>query len=435
MRFERGVDPAGQGRAIERATQLLLEIAGGKAGPLTDEIVDEYLPTRAKIELRKNRLTRLLGVEIDDAEVVQILTRLMMKVASIDGGWLVSSPSHRFDIAIEADLIEEVARIHGYDSIPEISAFSQAPLKTVTESKVDIEQAAATLIARDYQEVVTYSFIDADANTAFSGEESELKLSNPISSEMSVMRASLWPGMIAAAAANNARQQDRVRLFEVSKSFHGKLGKHTEVVRLAGLASGPVTPEQWGTQSEGIDFFDIKADVEAVLALATDLDTVNFVIADHPALQPGQAAEIVRDNEVIGVIGKLHPKLTKTYDLKRPVYLFELDAAKTLASSAPEAALISKFPAIRRDIAVIVDDSVTADELVNAVAASSDGLIQDVRIFDIYKGAGIEAGRKSVAIGLILQETSRTLTDDDADGAMVAAVKKLEDEFAAVLRD
>jgi phenylalanyl-tRNA synthetase beta chain len=435
MRFERGVDPAGQGRAIERATQLLLEIAGGKAGPLTDEIVDEFLPMCPKIDLRKNRLTRLLGVEIDDAEVVQILTRLAMKVEVNDDGWSVIPPSHRFDIAIEADLIEEVARIHGYDSIPEISAFSQSPLKTVTESKVDIELAAATLIARDYQEVVTYSFIDADANTAFSGAKSELILSNPISSEMAVMRASLWPGMIAVAAANNARQQDRVRVFEASKSFHGKLGEHTEVVRLAGLVSGPVHPEQWGANSENVDFFDIKADVEAVLALAADRDTLGFVASDHPALQPGQAAQILRDDEVIGVIGKLHPKLMKTYDLKRPVYLFELDAAKTLASSPPEAALISKFPAIRRDIAVIVNDSVTSNELVEAIAASSGGLIREVRIFDVYTGAGIEAGRKSVAIGLILQETSRTLTDDDADGAMAAAVKELEDKFAAVLRD
>ena len=435
MRFERGVDPAGQGRAIERATQLLLDIAGGEAGPLTDVVVDEYLPIRSKISLRKSHLARLLGVEIDDSEVDQILTRLTMRVEEIDGGWSVSPPSHRFDIAIEADLIEEVARIHGYDSIPEATAFSQAPLETVTESKVDIEQAAATLIARDYQEVVTYSFIDAEANTAFSGSESELVLSNPISSEMSVMRASLWPGMIAAAAANNARQQDRVRLFEASKSFHGKLGEHTEVMRIAGLASGSVNPEQWGSTSESIDFFDIKADVEALLALAADRDEISFVAAEHPALQPGQAAQILRANEVIGTIGKLHPTLAKTYDLKRAVYLFELDAAKTLASSAPAAASVSRFPAIRRDIAVIVDDKVTADELVNAVAASSRGLIQGVRIFDIYKGAGIEAGRKSVAIGLILQETSRTLTDDDADGAMAAAVKELEDKFAAVLRD
>ena len=435
MRFERGVDPAGQARAIERATQLLLDISGGDAGPLVDEVAEEHLPTPSKITLRKDRLARLLGVEVGASEVAQILTGLAMKVETNEDGWVVSAPSHRFDIAIEADLIEEVARIHGYDSIPETSAFAQSPLKTVTESAVDLERAAETLIARDYREVVTYSFIDAEANTAFTGVESELVLSNPISSEMSVMRASLWPGMITAAATNNARQQDRVRLFEASKSFHGSLGDHTEVVRIAGLATGPVKPEQWASPSESVDFFDIKADVEALLALASDVNEIDFVATEHPALQPGQAAKIVRNGDVIGVLGKLHPKLAKTYDLKRAVYLFELDAAKTLASSAPTATPISKFPAIRRDIAVIVDDKISADELVKAVAASSQGLIKDVRIFDIYTGAGIEAGRKSVAIGLILQETSRTLTDDDADLAMAAAVKQLEDKFAAVLRD
>ena len=435
MRFERGVDPAGQGRAIERATQLLLEIAGGGAGPLVDEIAHDHLPARADITLRKARLTRLLGLEVDGAEVEQILTRLTMKVESAEGDWRVTPPSHRFDIAIEADLIEEVARIHGYDSIPETTSFSQAQLETVTESKVDMELATATLIARDYQEVVTYSFIDAAADTAFAGSESELVLSNPISSEMSVMRASLWPGLVAAAAANNARQQDRVRLYEASKTFHGALGAHTEVVRIAGLASGPVRPEQWGSTSEVVDFFDVKSDIEALLSLTGGMDECHFVVAEHPALQPGQTAEIIRNNEVIGVIGKLHPKLAKNYDLKRAVFLFELDAAKSLASAAPLAASISKFPAIRRDIAVIVDEEISADELVNAVAATSPQLIQGVRIFDIYTGSGIEAGRKSVAIGLILQETSRTLTDDDADQVMAAAVKKLEDQFAAVLRD
>ncbi len=435
LRFERGVDPAGQGRAIERATQLLLEIAGGDAGPLVDEIIEEHLPVRGEIALRKDRLTRLLGLEIDDAKVEQILSGLMMKIAPADGRWNVTAPSHRFDIAIEADLIEEVARIHGYDSIPETTAFSEAPLETVTESKIDIGLAAATLIARDYQEVVTYSFVDETANSAFTGSASELVLSNPISSEMSVMRASLWPGLVAAAATNSARQQDRIRLFEASKSFHGKLGAHTEVVRIAGLAAGPVRPEQWGSATEGVDFFDIKSDVEALLSLATHAGECHFKAAEHAALQPGQTAEIIRNNEVIGVLGKLHPRLAKNYDLKKAVFLFELDAEKSLSSSAPVAAPISKYPAIRRDIAVIVDDKIYADQIVNAVAATSPKLIQDVRIFDIYKGAGIEAGRKSVAIGLILQETSRTLTDDDADIVTAAAVKKLEDQFAAVLRD
>ncbi len=435
LRFERGVDPTGQARAVERATQLLLEIAGGSAGPLTDKKVQKHLPENKIIVLRRDRLSCLLGVTIDDDEVQNILLSLSMTVESSAEGWNVLAPPHRFDIAIEADLIEEVARIHGYDSIPESTAYAQAPLQTVTETEVDFERVANTLVARDYQEVITYSFIDAVANEDFTGASSELVLSNPISSEMSVMRASLWPGMVSAASANHSRQQDRVRLFEISKSFHGTLDEHTEVVRIAGLVSGPLRPEQWASSSENADFFDIKADVEAILGLAIRDEKIEFSALEHPALQPGQSAQIVRGGEVIGVVGKLHPRIAKAYDLKRAVYLFELDAVKSLRTSVPSARTISKFPAIRRDIAVIVDDAISAEQIVGVVAASSPDLIQAVRIFDIYKGDGIEVGRKSVAIGLILQETSRTLTDDDADVAMAAAVKILEDQFAAVLRD
>ena len=435
LRFERGVDPEGQGRAIERATQLLLQIAGGAAGPLVMESAKEHLPGRKRIVLRSQRLARLLGLDIASDTVTGILRRLDLAVELVDDGWRVTPPSHRFDIEIEADLIEEIARLHGYDSIPEITAFSQAPLETVTESTIDLEQAVTTLIARDFQEVVTYSFIDVQANVAFTGSESELILSNPISSEMSVMRASLWPGLVTAAAANNARQQERIRLFEASKSFHGKLGSHSEVLRIAGLVVGAVLPEQWSSRPKSVDFFDIKSDVEALLALAARPDEINYVAMEHPALQPGQAAEITRGDEVIGVVGKLHPQLAKQYDLKRAVYLFEVDATKALKTTAPSASPISKFPAIRRDIAVIVDDKVSADDLVKAIASTSSKLIRDVRIFDIYKGDGIEAGRKSVAIGLILQETSRTLTDEDADAVMTAVVSKLENKFAAELRD
>ncbi len=435
LRFERGVDPEGQGRAVERATQLLLEIAGGNAGPLVVDSVSEHLPARAAVFLRKDHLARLLGLEIDDQEVARILESLLLQVDPVKEGWRVTPPSHRFDIEIEADLIEEVARIHGYDSIPETTAYSQAPLVTVTETRISLERAAETLIARDYQEVVTYSFVDPEANKAFTGTDSELVLSNPISSEMSVMRGSLWPGMVAAAAANVARQQDRVRIFEASKSFHGTLREPVEVLRIAALVTGPVVLEQWGSKAENADLFDIKADVEALLLLAADAGEINFVPVAHAALQAGQAAEITRNGEPIGVIGKLHPSVAKGYDLKRPVFLFELDAAKTLASKAPSAQMISKFPAIRRDIAVIVDNSVSADDLVAAVATNSPDLIQEVRIFDVYTGSGIEAGRKSVAISLILQETSRTLTDDDADVVMAATISKLKDKFAADLRD
>jgi phenylalanyl-tRNA synthetase beta chain len=435
LRFERGVDPEGQGRAVERATELLLAISGGEAGPLVVDSVEEHLPPRDKIMLRKSRITHLLGLDIDDGEITRILRRLQMDVEVIDGGWEVTAPSHRFDMNYEVDLIEEVARIHGYDSIPETTLSAKSPLETVTESQVDMERIGATLIARDYQEIITYSFVDADANAKFSGSESPLVLSNPISSELSVMRSTLWPGMVAAAASNTARQQDRVRFFEASRSYHGTLDDHYEVPRIAGLATGPAAPEQWGQKPGAVDFFEVKADVEAVLSLACELDEVRFTPTEHPALQPGQAAEIRRGDEVIGVMGKLHPRLAKDYDLKRAVYLFELDAEKALHSAAPRASAISKYPAIRRDIAIVVDDGVSADDLVAAVSSSAPDLVRDVRIFDVYKGDTIEAGRKSVAIGLILQETSRTLTDDDADSAMAAAIEVLEKKFAAYLRD
>jgi phenylalanyl-tRNA synthetase beta chain len=435
LRFERGVDPEGQGRAVERATELLIEIAGGKAGPLVVESSSDHLPVRPPITLRRARLALLLGIAIDDKKVEQILQGLEMEVLGVESGWQVTPPSHRFDIEIEADLIEEVARIHGYDAIPETTAFAAEPLETVTESLIDIERVAATLVARDYQEVVTYSFVDAEANKAFSGVDSELILSNPISSEMSVMRASLWPGLVAAAAANFARQQDRVRLFEASKTFHGTLEQTIETMRVGALVSGSVVPEQWGSEARNADFFDIKADVEALLLLAASRAKISFTPISHPALQDGQAAEIRRGDTVIGLLGKLHPSVAKRYNLKRAAYVFELDADMAFATSAPSAAPISRFPAIRRDIAVIVDATVTADALIAALRESEAELIQDVRIFDIYTGPGIEAGRKSVAIGLILQATSRTLTDEDADVAMAAAISKLKKKFAAELRD
>ena len=435
LRFERGVDPQGQARAVERATSLLLEISGGDAGPLVLQTADDHLPSIETIQLRRTRLEKLLGVKIADETVTDILQRLELVVATSNEGWSVTPPSFRFDIAVEVDLIEEIARIYGYDAIPETTAIAETPLGPVTESQIELEQVALTLVARDYQEIIGYSFVDAKSNFALSGVESELVLSNPISSEMSVMRSSLWPGMLAAAAANASRQQDRIRLFEFGKSFHGTLADHNEVVRIAGLTSGSTLPEQWGSKSQSVDFFDIKSDVSAVLRLATDESNIEFIAAEHPALQPGQTANILRNEILIGTVGKLHPRHTKAFDIKRDVFLFELDAMVALGSAAPEASPVSKYPSIRRDIAVIVDDRISSDELVSAVASAAPDLISTVRIFDIYKGPGIEAGLKSVALGLILQETSRTLTDDDADAVMTAAVRKLEEKFAAELRD
>jgi phenylalanyl-tRNA synthetase beta chain len=435
LRFERGVDFGGQGRAVERATELLLEIAGGEAGPLVHQVQESHLPGREPIALRRSRVSLLLGLDIDDGIVKGVLERLGLSVSQDEHGWEVVAPSYRFDITSEVDLIEEIVRIHGYDAVPETTEVAASPLQAVTESLVDLDRVSATLVARDFEEAITYSFIDERSNAAFAINGSDLVLSNPISSEMSVMRSSLLPGLVSGAAANIARQQDRVRLFEIGKSFHGTLDAPQEVVRIAAVASGSAMPEQWGAHSQAIDFFDLKADLVALLKLAGDASDVSFEPLEHPALQPGQAAAVVRDGRQIGIIGKLHPQTAKRLELKRDAYVFELDALQALASAAPVARAVSRFPVIRRDIAVIVKEDISGDELVQAVAAAAPDLTRDVRIFDIYTGPGIEAGLKSVAISLILQETSRTLTDDDADAAQAAAVQKLRDTFGAELRD
>ena len=435
LRFERGVDPAGQARAVERATALLLEIAGGEAGPLSDHVVAEHVPKNAPLLLRKSRLKNVLGTEIEGSRVSEILTSLGLVTTDHNEGWSVEIPSYRFDIDVEDALVEEVARIFGYDEIPEVTEIAATPLATAPETSIDLDIVANTLVARDYQEVITYSFVEQEINSRITGTTSELVLSNPISSEMDVMRSSIWPGLLAAASSNVARQQERVRIFEIGKTFHGTLKAPEEVMRVAGLAYGAAAPEQWASPTQTIDFFDIKSDVVALLSMVGPESKFDFVAVDHPALQPGQAANILRDNDVVGVIGKSHPEVAKIFDLDKGVLVFELNTERAFATTVPVAKNVSKFPMIRRDIAVVVGDQVSAADLVAAVESAAPDLIRNVRIFDIYRGPGIEAGLKSVALGLILQETSRTLTDDDADAAKSAAVRKLQQEFAAVLRD
>ncbi|MGH8224028.1 MAG: hypothetical protein ACREQZ_13755 [Woeseiaceae bacterium] len=294
---------------------------------------------------------------------------------------------------------------------------------------------ADTLVARDYSEVVTYSFVDARVDSLLSGSDSKLVLSNPIASDMGVMRGSLWCGLIQAAAENFARQRDRVRLFEIGRSYHGSAGKPVEVLRVAGLIAGTALAEQWAVKAERVDFFDIKSDVAALLGLTGCAQDFTFAALSHPALQPGQAAEIKRHGSPAGFLGKLHPAVARTLDFRRDAFLFELDAEVAFAAAVPAAVAVSKFPSVRRDIAVLVREEVSAAELVAVASASAPALIREVRIFDVYRGPGVEAGLKSVALGLILQETSRTLTDRDADSATDGAVRKLQQQFGAVLRD
>ena len=435
MRFERGVDPQLQARAVQRATELLIAIAGGIAGPLSDVVAEDYLPKGLELTLRKSRLLQILGTEIPGEEVSRILTGLGLVNDLVDGGWVVMIPSYRFDIDVEDALVEEVARIFGYDEIPEATGIAETPLATADESRIDLDLIANTLVARDYQEAITYSFIEEKLNTLVSGSESNLVLSNPISADMSVMRSSILPGLIASAAANVARQQGRVRLFEIGKTFHGAVDAPTEVVRVAGLVLGNRVEKQWGSSAQNVDFFDIKADISALLDTVGKQYTFSFVATDHVALQPGQSANILRDGAVVGIIGKLHPSIAIEFELTKDAFVFELDADKSFVSGVPEAEVVSKFPTIQRDIAVIVDDQISAADLSAAVQAAAPDLVRTVRIFDVYKGPGIEAGLKSIALGLILQETSRTLTDVDADAAMASVLTKLKQEFAAVLRE
>jgi phenylalanyl-tRNA synthetase beta chain len=435
MRFERGVDPTNQARAIERATELLMQISGGEAGPLIVHSVEKSLPKSASLMLRKSRLARILGADIPADRVTEILNDLGLDSEPGDDGWCVKIPSYRFDIDVEDALVEEVARIFGYDEIPEVTATGDTPLATATEFRIDFDLVAETLVARDYQEVITYSFIDEQLNTLIAGEQSELVLSNPISSEMSVMRSSVWPGLLTAASANVARQQERVRFFEIGKTFHGTLDAPVEVVRVSGIVTGDAVENQWGSRAQPVDFFDIKSDLEALFSMTGAPGEFEFSALDHAVLQPGQCAQISRDEIAVGVVGKLHPQIANRFDLDKGAFLFELDADKCFAAVVPVAKTISKYPAIRRDIAVIVDENVSASELLAAAESAAPELVRSVRIFDVYQGPGIEAGRKSVALGLILQETSRTLTDEDADTVMSAVLRKMQQDFGAELRD
>ena len=283
--------------------------------------------------------------------VTSILVGLGLQATPAGDDWQVTVPSYRFDIDVEDALVEEIARIYGYDEIPEITATGDTPLARVPEAITDLDLVANTLVARDYQEIVTYSFIDEKTDEQITGSASALVLSNPISSEMSVMRGSIWPGLLTSAAANLARQQDRVRLFEIGKTFHGTLDEPREVVRVSGIATGSALDEQWGARALAVDFFDVKADLEALFEMTGARDQFSFTPVEHGVLQPGQSASILRDGKRVGLLGKLHPKLAGLFDIGKDAFLFELDAERCFAADIPVADVISKYPAIRRDIA------------------------------------------------------------------------------------
>lgn len=434
-RYERGVDPQLQRRAMERASRLLLDIAGGEAGPVNEVADERHIMPRPEILLRRQRVSLVLGVEVDDATIEDILERLEMQVDGCAEGWKVVAPSCRFDISIEEDLIEEVGRIYGYANIPTRRSAAAASMEGEPEVAYDLHRAKQTLVDRDYQEVVTYSFISPEMHDLMDPQHGTVELANPISSDMAIMRTSLWPGLLQTAIYNQSRQQGRIRIFESGLRFVQRAEKIDQDLMLAGLVTGLVAPEQWGEGGRKVDFYDLKADLEAVLALTGAGGAFSFVPAFHPSLHPGQCARVMRGEEAVGWIGMLHPELEKKLGLNQRVFLFEVKKGSTLEGVLPAFRPLSKFPSIRRDIAVVVDQAVTFGQLREAIRQMAPEILQDILLFDVYTGDKVDSGRKSLALGLILQETSHTLTDQEVDDVMGRVLQTLVDQFSAQLRD
>ena len=433
-RFERGVDPSLQRRAIERAAQLIIEITGGSIGPII-EITDEAsLPNRSSVNLRRQRIEKMLGVTLPDTEVQDVFHRLGMVVEQLPDGWYIMPPGFRFDIALEADLIEELARVHGYNQIPNNSLLMRMAVGKATETALDIDRLKDVLVDRGYQEAITYSFVDEQIQQAIAPGGAYIKVTNPISSDLSVMRSTLWCGLLKTALYNLNRQQKRVRLFETGLRFLNVEGETVQQKMLSGLVLGSLMAEQWGERSRKVDFFDLKADVQAMFSLSSR--DVRYAAAEHPALHPGQAAQIHSETgEKIGIIGMLHPTLEKQLGFETQVYLFELDQDLLLGKQVAQFRPLSKFPSVTRDLALIVKETVSADDIICGIKSSGEATIQDIKIFDLYRGKGIEPESKSVAVSITLQNFAQTLTDSEIDATFNKILQTLADKFGTKLRD
>ncbi|MFP8966034.1 phenylalanine--tRNA ligase subunit beta [Pokkaliibacter sp. CJK22405] len=433
-RYERGVDPELQYLAIERATQLLLDIVGGTAGEVIVAEFPAQLPAREKVRLRADRLAMLLALNLPEAEVTAILERLGTHPNIVEPGvWEVQAPSWRFDMSIEEDLIEEVARIYGYNRIPSRQPSAAMEMPAMPEERVHLSRVRQSLISRGYQEAITFSFTEPKLLASIDPDNKPLPLANALSADLSVMRTTLWAGLLKTVQYNQHRQQPRVRLFETGLRFVPTDVGLVQDKMISGVISGSRHPENWHGKAESVDFFDLKGDIEALLSLSGK--RFNFVAATHPALHPGQCARIeTAEGELVGFMGRLHPRLKDELDLTSEAYLFELVLDKVLAGRVASFAGISRYPEVRRDIAVLVDESVSYDALRDVAAKSAGEGYKDTLIFDVYRGKGVPEGKKSIALGLTWQHPSRTLTDEETSAAMAQVVSQLETQLSAVLR-
>ena len=434
-RFERGVDPELPRKAIERATGLLVAIAGGKAGPVVETVRADDLPKRPPVSLRRDRLARVLDIEVADIEVERILSALGMKLERTADGWRATPPSWRFDIEIEEDLIEEVARVHGYERVPTRAPRGELRVPPMPEGRLGAAAFRAQLAARDYVEAVCFAFLDAATLKQWQLDAGAVPLANPLSAELGVMRTSLLPGLVAALVANRRRQQERVRLFELGNVFAAGKDAPVETARIAGVAVGTVFAEQWGeTPRRPVDFFDVKGDVESMLALTQSAHAFRWAPSDAPWLHPGQSAAVFRGERRIGYVGALHPDLAKTLDTGTDVYVFELDFDAIAPRPLPSAVAVSKFPSLRRDISFELPETVPYAQVEALIRDAVGENLADIVLFDRYAGPNLGTDIKSLAIGLILQDRYRTLTDQDADRCRALAVAALEAGCNAKLR-
>jgi len=428
-RFERGVDFSATGRIMEYATRLVLSVCGGKAGPVVE--AKNQLPQRQQVEVRTARVRRVLGVSLNDDQIAEYFKRLQFEFVATDGIFRVTPPSYRFDLAIEEDFIEELARIHGYDAIPAQRARIESVMLPVHEGLLTPAALKHMLVMRDYQEVINYAFVDESWEVDLLQNKTPIALKNPIASHMSVMRSSLIGGLIANLQFNLNRRQDRVRLFEMGGCFEkDATGNHRQIDRLAGLTYGYARPEQWGETFRQIDFFDVKADLEMLFQGRQ----AEFKPDAHPAFHPGKSARIIVEQNTAGWLGELHPLWQKKFDLPKPVILFELVLGVLLPRSLPYANEISKFPPVRRDIAVIVDNEINVQALLTAMRENKQGIITEIALFDMYRGKSIGDNKKSLAFKIMLQDVEKTLTDEDVDKTIDHLLGVLEQKFGATLR-
>ena len=419
-RYERGVDFLGTVAALERATQLILDICGGQAGKVTEAQAE--LPARHPVKLRTSRVLRVLGVGLKSEEIAQILSRLGMVFQQHGEEFSVTPPSYRFDIAIEEDLIEEVARVYGYENIQPAPIQARMSILPLAESQRPMAKLRRSMVLRDYQETINYAFVEVEWERELCANTTPIALKNPIASQMSVMRSSLLGGLLSALRTNLARKQPRVRLFEIGGCFSAEAGSYQQDERLAGLAYGAAMSEQWGSPQRNADFYDVKGDVEALFAPRS----LSFQAASHPASHPGRSARILLDGRAIGWIGELHPQRQQQYDLPQAVVWFEVELAVLTQDSVPKLADISRFPPVRRDVAVLVDENVTVQSLLDAMQSEKAPNVLELALFDVYRGKGVELSKKSLAFRVLLQDTQKTLTDEEIEENVARLVAALQ---------